>query len=94
MTRYEKLTLGFRVVSWVLAIGLSIWIGGLLGDLITLTDNVNQVLTRIERLVELGPDAISDVGVGIRSGAAEAGEGLGEATGTIIERAREALEKK
>ena len=75
----------------IIAISVSVYIGGKIEGLTTLFRTLNVTLERVERLVEAGPEGIRDVATALSQGAEEAGEGIGDGTATVIGKAKDAL---
>ncbi len=75
----------------IIAISVSVYIGGKIEGLTTLFRTLNVTLERVEALVEAGPEGIRDVATALSEGAEEAGAGVGSGTASAITRAKEAL---
>lgn len=75
----------------IIAISVSVYIGGKIEGLTVLFRTLNMTLERVEALVEAGPEGIRDVATALGEGAEKAGEGIGDGTAAVIDKARDAL---
>lgn len=88
MTTYEKLSLGIKVVLGAIGIALGLWVGSTVQDVTAMMEATGTVLERVETLVDMGPDAIADVGDGLGTAAETAGEGITDATINFLDKVR------
>lgn len=78
------------LITAVIAVSVSVYIGGKIEGLTNLFRTVNVTLERFEALVDVGPEGIRNVATALGEGAEEAGEGIGGGTATAIRKAQEA----
>ncbi len=91
MTIKQKIDIAFKVLSLAMGLTVTVMFGSQISQMTKLLDATERVMTATERLVELGPEAIAGVGVGISDGAQSAGDGLAKAGEEVVGRIRDAL---
>ena len=89
----QKIDIAFKATSLAMGVAVTIMFGSQISEISRLLDSVERVMSATERLIDLGPEAIADVGIGIEGGVVSAGEGLATAGENIIGRVRGAISK-
>lgn len=78
------------LITLVIAITVSLYVGGKIEKLTDLFDSVDAALGRIESLVEIGPEGIAEVSSAIDDSATVVGEAVGDGGAEIVDRVGDA----
>ena len=75
MTNAEKIAMLFRLTTLAVTMVVSVWFGSMISDLTKLMEASAVALQNVERLIELGPDSIVEMGEGLKQAEELVGEG-------------------
>lgn len=90
MNTREKIDISLKVAGLVIGLATTAMFGAMISKVAEIATAVDHITATVERLVEIGPEGIADVGRGISEGAEEASRGAESA----IERLKGALNRE
>ena len=80
-----------QLIVLVIAVGVSMYIGGYLDKMTTLFESIDGAITSIERVVEnINPTEIAEVSEALNTGAQVLGDGVGEGGADVINKVGDA----
>lgn len=79
----EKVDVALKIAGLACAVASTAMFGSMISKVADITKSVDHITATVERLVDIGPEGIADVGGGLRDAAENAGEGGANMIGKI-----------
>lgn len=80
-----------QIIILVIALGVSLYVGGYLDKMTSLFESIEGAVTSIERIVEnVNPAEIAEISDALNTGAQVLGEGVGEGGADVVNKVGEA----
>lgn len=80
-----------QLIVLVIAVGVSMYIGGYLDQMTSLFDSMNGALTSIQTILNVDPARITEISTSLNEGAAILGDGVGDGGASVVDKVGSAI---